>query len=349
MAIGRISGRMLKDNLERDTSLTFNIDTLTIDYANSRVGVGTGSPSSTFHVNGDTILANLQITNNSISSSTDLVLIPGESGNIDVVTNNVTNVKDQVNPQDAATKHYIDLQIEAQSNLVGNLEINNTTITTVTPDANIIIDAESGILKIAGTTGVVIPSGTTDQRIVSPETGTMRWNSEQNLLEVYNGTAWVSIGLVEVLADTFAGNGSTVDFTLSESATADNIMVMLNGVVQQPTTAYTVTGGILTFTEAPEPGDLIDVRLLQTAPSGTAYNNTSVAAYLPTYTGNVSAGSVFAKSLQLDVLTEEPATLVNGMIVLADGITWQPRTSLVNPYPVMWISALNEWRKLSEI
>ena len=50
MAIGRISGRMLKDNVERDDSLTFNTNTLAIDYANSRVGVGTTSPDSDLQV-----------------------------------------------------------------------------------------------------------------------------------------------------------------------------------------------------------------------------------------------------------------------------------------------------------
>ena len=41
MAISRIGGRALKANLERDSNLTFNTDTLAIDYANGRIGIGT--------------------------------------------------------------------------------------------------------------------------------------------------------------------------------------------------------------------------------------------------------------------------------------------------------------------
>jgi len=44
-----------------------------------------------------------------------------------------------------------------------------------------------------GTDGIVIPSGTTEQRPVSPATGTMRFNTTDGRFEGYNGTAWVPI------------------------------------------------------------------------------------------------------------------------------------------------------------
>ena len=69
MAIGRISGRMLKDDLARDTSLTFDTDTLVIDYTNDRVGVGTATPGTPLEVVGDSKLANISISNNIISST----------------------------------------------------------------------------------------------------------------------------------------------------------------------------------------------------------------------------------------------------------------------------------------
>ena len=47
MAISRIGGKALKANLERDSNLTFNTDTLAIDYANGRIGIGTATPSTT--------------------------------------------------------------------------------------------------------------------------------------------------------------------------------------------------------------------------------------------------------------------------------------------------------------
>src|SRR6056300_1542578 len=51
MAIGRITGQMLKSNLLRSgTDLAFETSLLVLDVTNSRVGVGTASPATTFHV-----------------------------------------------------------------------------------------------------------------------------------------------------------------------------------------------------------------------------------------------------------------------------------------------------------
>jgi hypothetical protein len=51
MAIGRITGQMLSANLARSgTDLAFETTLLVLDVTNSRVGVGTASPATTFHV-----------------------------------------------------------------------------------------------------------------------------------------------------------------------------------------------------------------------------------------------------------------------------------------------------------
>jgi hypothetical protein len=53
MAIGRISGQMLKSNLLRSgTDLAFETTLLVLDVTNSRVGVGTATPSRQLHING---------------------------------------------------------------------------------------------------------------------------------------------------------------------------------------------------------------------------------------------------------------------------------------------------------
>ncbi len=51
MAIGRITGQMLSANLARSgTDLAFETTLLVLDVTNSRVGVGTASPATTFHI-----------------------------------------------------------------------------------------------------------------------------------------------------------------------------------------------------------------------------------------------------------------------------------------------------------
>ncbi len=53
MAIGRISGSVLKSNMTRNgVDLAFETNLLYLDVTNSRVGIGTSEPATTFHVNG---------------------------------------------------------------------------------------------------------------------------------------------------------------------------------------------------------------------------------------------------------------------------------------------------------
>ena len=83
MAIGRISGQMLKSNLSRSgTDLTFETNLLALDVTNSRVGVGTASPAVKLHV-----------------SSTDAIRVPsgttaqrpGSPANGDIRYNSTTS------------------------------------------------------------------------------------------------------------------------------------------------------------------------------------------------------------------------------------------------------------------
>jgi hypothetical protein len=96
-------------------------------------------------------------------------------------------------------------------------------------------------------------------------------------------------------------------FTLNSTQTTNSCIVSINGVVQIPTLAYAVAGTdptcVLTFTEAPAAGDVIDVRQITTTTSVTSIANSSgnaVIATSPTaanvdVTGNlVISGSVSA-------------------------------------------------------
>ena len=57
------------------------------------------------------------------------------------------------------------------------------------------------------------------------------------------------------------GDGSTVAFTLTNiNNDVDSIMVFLNGVLQRPTTDYTVSGTTLTFGTAPASADAITIK-----------------------------------------------------------------------------------------
>ena len=63
MAVGRISGPLLKDNLLRDgVNLAFETNLLYLDVNNNRIGVKTASPAYDLDINGTTRTTNLEVT-----------------------------------------------------------------------------------------------------------------------------------------------------------------------------------------------------------------------------------------------------------------------------------------------
>jgi hypothetical protein len=136
----------------------------------------------------------------------------------------------------------------------------------------------NAIVNFATTTSIKTPVGNTAQRPATGVTGMLRFNTTDNNLEIYDNTEWTAVGVpaFTVIADEqFNGDGSTLAFTLSTSQTTNSCIVSINGVVQIPTIAYSVSGTTLTFTEAPLSGDLIDVRQITTTTTVTAISNSS--------------------------------------------------------------------------
>ena len=60
----------------------------------------------------------------------------------------------------------------------------------------------------------------------------------------------------------YTGDNSTVGFTVTNGTTVDDVLVTENGVLQKPTTDYTISGTVLTFGTAPAAGVQIVVREL---------------------------------------------------------------------------------------
>ena len=138
------------------------------------------------------------------------------------------------------------------------------------------------ILSLNATSSFVVPVGNTSQRPSSTYTGMVRFNTTQNNLEIYDNNAWTPVGSTEftVISDQqFDGDGTTVNFTLSSTQTTNSCIVSINGVVQIPTLAYAVAGTnptcVLTFTEAPAAGDVIDVRQITTTVTVSQIDNVS--------------------------------------------------------------------------
>jgi hypothetical protein len=138
----------------------------------------------------------------------------------------------------------------------------------------------NALVSFQSTNSIRTPVGNTQQRPAVGVTGMLRFNTTTDALEIYDNDSWASVGtpVFTVIADEqFAGDGSTVAFTLSSTQTTNSCIVSINGVVQIPTLAYAVAGTnptcVLTFTEAPAAGDVIDVRQITTTTSVTSISN----------------------------------------------------------------------------
>jgi len=114
------------------------------------------------------------------------------------------------------------------------------------------------------TTGLVIPVGTTAQRSGTPTQGELRFNSTSGEVEIWTGSTWETVGSGGAASthdsEVLTGDNSTVTFTLQQATTADAIIVVTGGIVQNPGVGYTVSGDQLTFAEAPLASDEVVIR-----------------------------------------------------------------------------------------
>ena len=117
----------------------------------------------------------------------------------------------------------------------------------------------------SGSTGVVLPVGTTAQRPASPVAGLIRYNTDTNFVEYFNGTVFETLltatgGAVTYTVENFTGTGSQTTYTMVQTPTAINqIIVFVGSVYQIPTTNYTVSGTDIIFTSAPPDGVTISI------------------------------------------------------------------------------------------
>lgn len=120
-------------------------------------------------------------------------------------------------------------------------------------------------IKAADTGGLEIPAGTTATRPDASKAGDLRFNTDTNKMEYFDGSAFVQFskeGAVPVTQDSFTGDGSTVAFTMSTSVTsnqAQRIVVAVGNVYQNPASAYTLSGTTITFTSPPGDTETITV------------------------------------------------------------------------------------------
>ena len=121
---------------------------------------------------------------------------------------------------------------------------------------------------LSGSTGVVLPTGSTAQRPDYPVFGLIRYNTDSGLIEFFDGSIFQSLatsGGINYAVDTFEGTGSQTVFTMSVAvSSADEIIVFVGSLYQIPTTNYTVDGSSFDITFESAPPDGIPINVIHT-------------------------------------------------------------------------------------
>lgn len=115
----------------------------------------------------------------------------------------------------------------------------------------------------SGSSGVVLPTGTTAQRPTAPQFGLIRYNTELGYIEYFNGSVFQAVGVAGAVTynvQSFTGDGATVTFGLGTSVVESQLIVFVGSIFQAPDT-YAITGGgvDITFDQAPPPDVPINV------------------------------------------------------------------------------------------
>jgi hypothetical protein len=176
MAIGRISGQLLKSNLLRaGENLAFETDLLYLDVVNSRIGIRTATPTVDLDVNGHTRSTNITVDNqlnvgdlhftgNTITSDSSTINFAAAAGEAtvyhsrlqiddlqlqgNIISTTVSNSSIEIDPNGTGTVNIIantnitgNLVVTGNVNATGNLVIGgNITIGDALTD-NIVINA----------------------------------------------------------------------------------------------------------------------------------------------------------------------------------------------------------------
>ena len=197
-------------------------------------------------------------------------------GNIRITGDDITNFASNIITVNAAGS---DIDFRVSGDTVANLLlVDASTDTVVVGGGNATVGAA---FKVDTSDSMMPPVGNTLQRPGSPVLGMLRFNTIGDALELYTSTGWEDVGVpvfTVIVADAFVGDGSTLAFTLTQNSTTAGTVVSINGIVQEPTTAYAVSGTTLTFTEAPAISDNIDARIFNTTTTVTGIENASANA-----------------------------------------------------------------------
>ena len=134
----------------------------------------------------------------------------------------------------------------------GNFTFSGSSVNQDVTNADFTLGTSgTGQYIFSSNTGVVVPTGTTAERPTAQE-GVIRFNTQTAKYEVSeDGSTWSNLRTESVAGaitkDIFTGDGSTTAFTMSEEPdNVKNVIIYIDGVMQEPTQNYTMSGTTIT-------------------------------------------------------------------------------------------------------
>jgi hypothetical protein len=213
MAVGRISGPLLKANLLRNgVDLAFETDLLYLDVNNLRIGVKTNSPTHDLQVLGTTRTTTLEVTDTA------------NIGNITIENDTISSSSDELRLIPFGTNPVV----YQRKIVIDDLELENNVIRSTAPDTDIVLSA-TGIGKVVVSSDLLVNGNihatgniTADGSIIigDSDTDSVTFNADiasnivPDVTETYSlGTAlkrWDALYTKEVFSDNLEISGDLV-------------------------------------------------------------------------------------------------------------------------------------------
>jgi len=247
MAIGRITGQMLSANLARSgTDLAFETNLLVLDVTNSRVGVGTASPATTFHVSatdalrlpsGNSAQRPGSPANGDIRYNSDTGAVEGYAGGWLKMTGG-TSLADadgdtQIQVERTADEDAMHFEVggtdAAHIRANGNIELNNlqiadTTISTLSTNGDLTLTPN-------GTGKVIVTDGTTLQTNTADINGGAIDGTVIGANSAAAGTfTTINTSGNATISGNLTVNGTTTTISTTNTTIADNIIELNSGI-----------------------------------------------------------------------------------------------------------------------
>lgn len=146
--------------------------------------------------------------------------------------------------------------------ITGELAINTKDKKLYSSNSTAVFEIGSRLtnLFVSGNTTVsgLIANGSlgTSGKVLKTNGTSVYWATDLSQIVVANTTPSAITGNTQ----SFTGNGSTSAFNINESISSADAIVTINGLVQKPTTHYSISGSTITFTTTPSTDDSIEVR-----------------------------------------------------------------------------------------